>query len=143
PDSYIGPSDFRKAGQLPPRIQTRVSGGCFPTNGANAPRMPPMSTLMTYRMALWLAPPGENESPPSAGIASFTNRGPGAATTMEAGVDCASDAIFLSRIGTMPLAKSGGSARRLVAILSSPLSSLRSEEHTSELQSLTNLVCRL
>src|ERR1022692_2920336 len=49
PDSYIGPSDFRKAGQLPPRIQTRVSGGCFPTNGANAPRMPPMSTLMTYR----------------------------------------------------------------------------------------------
>src|ERR1017187_7470191 len=66
PPSEDGPSAFRKVGQLPPSIHTRVSGGCFPTNGANTPRAPPISTLTTYRVASRLVLPVENESAPSA-----------------------------------------------------------------------------
>jgi len=72
PLSKDGPSDFKNIGKFPPEIQTRVSGGCFPTNGATTPRTPPISILMTYRVAVRLAPPVENESSPSAVIASLT-----------------------------------------------------------------------
>jgi hypothetical protein len=43
--------------------------------GATIPLMPPISTLMTYRVALSTEPPTENESSPSGEIAGFTSRG--------------------------------------------------------------------
>src|SRR5580700_3980563 len=116
--SQAGPSDFTKAGELPLRIQTCMSGGCFPTNGATAPRTPPISTLTTYRVALRRAPPVANQSSPSALIASFTSSGLGVATTMDAAADCAPAARFRRTTGTIPFARFGGSSRRASATFS-------------------------
>jgi hypothetical protein len=40
-------ADLRNAGAPPPRIQTWVSWGCFPTSGATTPTIPPSSTFTT------------------------------------------------------------------------------------------------
>src|SRR5437016_9449668 len=53
------------------------------------------------------------------------------------------DALPISILVKLPVALSGGSSVNTEPAAGEMLSTTRSEEHTSELQSLTNLVCRL
>src|SRR5258706_8576694 len=51
--------------------------------------------------------------------------------------------LFRSHIGTFPRLEAITPSGIPVVLHGMPLGVIRSEEHTSELQSLTNLVCRL
>src|SRR5665213_3259031 len=59
PPAYIGPSDRKKTGASPPKIQILKSGGCLPISGATTPAIEPNSTFTTKCIALRRTPPIE------------------------------------------------------------------------------------